>query len=244
MSSFVVAVVVWDGVVSDADARDGTEALQTQIDAHFAEAWRVSAQVEVISHTAHLPRAWGVIVGRRSSLAERGYRELTVSGRPLTIVEPVPGRDWTLPASRQLLQMLANPYADLAAYDQAPPDTRELVPIQVCAPVDGDEDAYPVQVRSGREWLVGNFVFPTWFQRGPQPAPFDHLGHAGAPLELGEHGGHAWVLDVPSGRWTLRRREPGRAEAARVPLAAAAPFALDRVRLTSSQELANVHLPP
>ena len=244
MQSISVAIVVWDDVVAGADVEAGTEALQTQLDAHFADEWHVSAHLCVLGPTDRRELAWGLIVGERAKVIERGYRDLTVSGMPLAIVEPVPGQDWTLPASRRLLQMLANPYADLAAYDSGPPDTRVLVPIQVCAPVAGAEDAYPVHVRGGKEWLVANFVFPTWFRRGPQPAPFDHLGHTGGPLELGQHGGHAFVLDLAANAWKVRSRAPGQPEAPPAPLDPSGPFTLDAVRLVPTQDPSRVHLPP
>jgi len=244
MASIEVAIVVWDDVVDEADVAGGVEALQAQIDAHFADAWRVSAHLEVISLADSRRSAWGLIVGNRDALTERGYRDLTVGGLPLAIVEPVPGQDWTLPASRALLQLLANPYADLAVYDSAPPGTRELVPVQVCAPVSSGADAYPVRVDGSRDWLVANFVFPTWYQRGPQPAPFDHLDHTSGPLEIGEHGGHVVVLDVPTGRWRVRTRAAGQAEAAAAPLEAAGQIGLDAVRLVTTQEPDRVHLPP
>jgi hypothetical protein len=220
MQCIPVAVVNL-AAISDADMEEGVEALQTQLDAHFAEAWHISAQLETIGPDEFRPHAWGLVLGTSvQELTDMGYRDLTGHGLPLAKVGLDGRHRWTYPASRMLLQLLANPYGTLAACGAAPPDAPDLVLLEVCAPVWESRNRYMVQVSSGREWPVSDFVYPSWYQPGELPAPFDHLRNTDGPREISRLGGHAVLFDLASGRWKLRTREAGQTRTTEGPLPA------------------------
>ncbi|HXM57950.1 MAG TPA: hypothetical protein VOB72_21315 [Candidatus Dormibacteraeota bacterium] len=233
MQAIKVAVVTWFAAHDDPVVRDGREALQTQVDTDFRQAWNLSAHLDVIGNDQvqhHMPDHWGLIVYDDSTadVPDR-YGDLTHGGLPLAKAYVPPGVQWTLPASRALLQMLANPRGDLAVYDEVDPETNRFVAIRVCDPVQSDDDAYQVQVDDGTWWPVSDFVYPSWFRTlDPDDARLDRQGRVSMPFQLSTSGGLAYVFEVSSSRWWVRSTEGGQPETTRPVAPGAMPAVLRR----------------
>jgi hypothetical protein len=219
MQTITVAVVNLADV-SDGDIENGVEALQMQLDAHFAEAWHISAQLETLGPDEDRPHAWGLVLGHTiEQLRMLGYRDTTKHGLPLALVGVHNEQPWTYPASRQLLQMLANPYGRLAACGTAPPDPPDLVLLDVCAPVEDSGNIYVVQVSGDGEWPVSNFVYPSWFQPGG-PRPYDYLRRVRGPREISALGGHLVFFDLAQQSWMVRTESASSGDASVSPMLA------------------------
>lgn len=206
-----VAVVNHSTAITDHDAAAGVVAMQKQIDEDFGPVWNVDARLRFVGKDGlrgSLPDHWGLVLVDDPSQGEQlGYHEVTTAGLPLStiVVSRIPqGHDWTHTASHELMEMLADPGADLAVYSRPDETTHRIYAHEVCDPVAAYEDGYAVR---GRQ--VSNFVHPGWFHSASGPAAdangrFDERGLIGAPLEL-RPGGYIGVLDPTTLTWSILR---------------------------------------
>ncbi|HXM57891.1 MAG TPA: hypothetical protein VOB72_21020 [Candidatus Dormibacteraeota bacterium] len=206
-----IAVVNHSAKITDADAAAGVAAMQKQVSEDFGPVWNVDARLEFAGKDRlrdSLPGHWGLILlDDQDQSEELGYHDLTSSGLPLAtiLVSHVPsGLDWTHPASHELMEMLADPTADLAVYSRPDDANHRIYAQEVCDPCAAYEDGYVV---AGRQ--VADFVFPNWFRPAPShpstPAAngrFDERGLIKAPLELRPHG-YVAVLDPAAFTWSI-----------------------------------------
>jgi len=200
-----VAVVNHSTKVTDADAAAGMAALQKQVSEDFGPVWNVDATLEFAGKDRlqdSLPDHWGLILLDDEAQADQlGYHEVTTSGLPLAtvLVGNIPaGQDWTHAASHELLEMLADPTADLAVYSRPTDATHRVYAQEVCDPCAAYDDGYQV---AGRQ--VTDFVFPSWFRTaapGVAAARYDERGLIKAPLEVRPHG-YIPVLDAATFTW-------------------------------------------
>jgi hypothetical protein len=173
------------------DVAEGVAALQQQVSQDFAPVWNVDAELSIIQLGDHPPGAWGLVL-----LDDRPYAEITSAGLPLAQVRvnSVPhGQDWTHTASRELLEMLANPWiAGIVAH--LTEGTTELYAREVCDPCSAYANRY-LRGPEGRQRPVSDFVFPGWFGAcDERSARLDERSLVRAPFEV-LPGGYAWVFD-------------------------------------------------
>jgi hypothetical protein len=206
-----IAVVNHATAITDADAAAGVAAMQKQVSEDFAPIWSVDAELRLVDRgglRGSLPDHWGlVLVDDAAQTDELGYHELTANGLPLATIQVkrIPrGHDWTLTASHELLEMLADPTADLAVYSRPDEATHRVYAREVCDPCAAYEDGYVVE---GRQ--VADFVFPSWFHGLPghlaKPdanGRHDERGLITAPLEI-RPGGYVGVFDTGTFTWSL-----------------------------------------
>ncbi len=196
----------------DEDVARGVAALQKQISEDFAPVWHMDARLQLVRKDCaaeRRPNAWGLILLDQEGDARRlGYHDLTSSGLPLSKVfvnRIGKGRDWTHTASHELLEMLADPDINLAAYSRPDALTQFMYAREVCDPCAAYEDGYEVLER----W-VSDFTFPAWFQpdaltRFKNPTTrtrFDERGLIKAPFEL-RPGGYIGVFDSSISAWRM-----------------------------------------
>src|SRR5204863_985342 len=108
----LISIINASTAVSDADAKPVVEALQQQVDDHFAPAWGSSAHLNFVPKGGHPdPGSWWLVILDSSDQAGAlGYHDLTQEGLP--IAKAFAGSDiqygysWSVTVSHELLEML------------------------------------------------------------------------------------------------------------------------------------------
>src|SRR5689334_9974201 len=122
-----IAVINQSTLVALDEIRRVTAALQKQLDGDYAAIWGLTARLEIHDAASVPSDAWQLVVLDDSDQANAlGYHELTSFGRPLgkVFVRSVQqsGGAWSVAASHELLEMMADPDINLAAEGYAPND--------------------------------------------------------------------------------------------------------------------------
>jgi hypothetical protein len=185
--SYRVAVINESTIVSDAVVKAAMAALQTQVRHDFAPAWGVDAELTFIAKQAEAPPgSWRLVVEDNSRQPGFiSYHTLTEEGLPEVHVGVRDARqadwEWTMGASHELLEMLANPRLNLSIFVSADGRKGRLYTREICDPVSSARLAYQIDGVT-----VSNFVYPAWFEffRKPGSAQFDHRGHVNAPFDV------------------------------------------------------------
>jgi hypothetical protein len=185
--SYRVAVMNESTMVPDADVKAAMAALQTQVRRDFAPAWGVDAELTFVAkHAEAPPGSWRLVVEDNSRYPGfTSYHTLTEEALPEVRVAVCDTRqaqrEWTMAASHELLEMLANPRLNLTIFDSADGRKGRLYNREICDPVSSARLAYQTDGVT-----VSNFVYPAWFEsfRTPGSAQFDHRGHVNAPFEV------------------------------------------------------------
>src|SRR5579884_2751040 len=201
-----VAVINESTAVTDADMPAVVAALQKQVSSEFAAAWGIDAALHWIPKEIQPNQAfWQLVILDDSDQADAlGYHETTADGLPLgkvfarTTLQD--GGQWSVTASHELLEMLADPEINLSVFVQDGATSGRLYAYEVCDPVEND-----VYLIDGI--AVSDFVLPSWFEPATAgvtpPAPFDFLKQLRAPLPALLPGGYIGVFNVGDGSgWT------------------------------------------
>ncbi len=198
-----VAVLRETDEINDAEAERVVSALQSQVREHFGPAWGIEAQIMFV--TGGPPRgAWWLVLLNDTDQADAlGYHDLTDEGMPLGKVFlrscAKHGLSWSVTASHETLEMLADPDVNLTVLrETSDGEDSELYSYEVCDPCEADEFGY--EISSVR---VSDFAFPAWFEsfhkRGV--SQFDYYGRISEPFQL-LAGGYASVRRIKTkGDW-------------------------------------------
>jgi hypothetical protein len=195
-----VAIVNESTVVNDTDMPPVVAALQKQVSGEFCAAWGIDARLVLVPRGQKPdPMLWQLIIADDSDQAQAlGYHETTATGQPIGFcfakTTAQDGGQWTVTASHELLEMLADPAINLTVLDQGPRRIAYLFAFEAADPVE--EATYLID---GVQ--VSDFVLPSYFQGqaidGATPAgPFDHLGQLAHPLPAMLAGGYLSVLKI------------------------------------------------
>jgi len=212
MATIHVAVINASTVLPDSAVQAAVPDLQTQVHRDFAPAWGLDAELTFVPKGAQpLPAAWQLVILDNSDQAGAlGYHDVTAQGLPLGKV--FAGTDlqyhlqWTVTASHELLEMLADPEINLTVFVQPTASRGTLYAYEVCDACEADTFGY----RIGNT-LVSDFVYPTWFEPSLKPGStqFDYGKHIQQPLAL-LAGGYIGVFDVTRGTgWHQLTAEAG-----------------------------------
>jgi hypothetical protein len=205
VANIKVAILNASTVLKDSDVSKAVPALQTQVRQDFAPAWGIDADLSFVPKGSSPPSdAWWLgILDNSDQAGALGYHDLTDQGLPLGKVfagtDLQYGLQWTVTASHELLEMLADPDINLAAYVDQPNGGMRLYAYEVCDPCEADEVGYKVDGTA-----VSDFVYPAWFEsfRKAGSAQFDQQRQISAPFQL-LAGGYIGIFDCPSGNgWT------------------------------------------
>ena len=200
--SYRVAVLNHSTLVSDDEVKTAVAALQTQIHRDFAPAWGIDAELVFVAKDSEpAPGSWWLVVEDNSEYPGAvAYHTLTSEGLPQVKIAvgnaKQAGWEWTMAASHDLMEMLANPMLNLTVFVAADNGTSgKLYVREICDPVSSPEYTYKID-----GVVVSNFVFPSWFEsfRKPGSSQFDYGNHLSAPFELGK-GAYMTVFDVKDG---------------------------------------------
>lgn len=205
MAQIKISIINAGTAVSDDEVKKAIPALQTQIHSHFAPAWGIDADLSFVPRGKKpAAKSWCLVILDNSDQAGAlGYHDLTKDGLPLGKVfvksDIQYGLQWTVTASHELLEMLADPDINLTAFVQKDNSSGRLYAYEVCDACEADALGYKID-----GVLVSDFVYPAWFEsfRKKGSTQFDHRKLIKEPFQLLK-GGYIGIFDVGSGGgWT------------------------------------------
>lgn len=195
MSNSIVIVNV-DTSVAPAEIIRAAAALQRQVLEHFYPVWGVDATVRAASpESPARDDEWRLELRRVPTIdGALGFHDTTDAGLPRLFdfpeLDAQDGVPWTVTASHEILEALADPQLRRAAQD----NDGVFWATEVCDPVE--RDTYEIDgVR------VSNFQYPAWQEPPPKPSAttrYDHLGLCKGPWEVRD-GGYAQKYDQAKG---------------------------------------------
>jgi hypothetical protein len=200
--------------VADADVQAAVPDLQTQVSRDFAPAWGIDATLTFVPTTGTPnPQTWWLVILDNSDVSGAlGYHDVTSEGLPLGKVfagtDKQYGLSWTVTASHELLEMLADPEINLTVFAQPTDDSGTLYSYEVCDTCEDDSLGYLINAT-----LVSDFVYPAYFEtsRTPGSTQFDQQKQLNAPVPTLLPGGYIGAFDVTSGTgWHQITAEFGR----------------------------------
>jgi hypothetical protein len=199
--SYRVAVLNRSELVSDKEAQAATAALQKQVRRDFAPAWGIDAELTYVPQGgAPEPGSWWLVIEDTGEYAGAvAYHTVTAEGLPQVKISVVNARQaswpWTMGASHDLMEMLANPRLNRTVFVESKNQTGTMYMQEICDPVASPELTYTIDGVT-----VADFVYPAWFEsfRQPGSTQFDHLGHVSAPFTRAE-GGYMHIFEVREG---------------------------------------------
>ena len=195
-----ISIINATTVLNDSEIRPVVEALQKQVSNDFRPVWGIDAKLNFVPATVNPPAGtwWLVILDDSDQAGALGYHDLTPDGLPIGKVfagtDLKYGLTWSVTASHELLEMLADPNINLTVLVQTAA-AGTLYAYEVCDACESDNDGYEIGVVR-----VSDFVFPSWFEdfRTKGSTQFDQGNHIQSPLQL-LSGGYIGAFDVTSG---------------------------------------------
>jgi hypothetical protein len=214
-SNILIAVKNQSSVVSDAAVKKALPSFQRQVSEHFACAWGVDATLQWVPKSKSIPKnAWLLGIFNNSDEAGAlGYHDLTKYGQPLCKVFAKTTIDdgglWTVTASHEILEMLADPNINLCAFDE---HAHRLYAYEVCDAVEADALGYDIDGVT-----VSDFVLPGWFEplHVGKNEQFAFKSKVRAPFEL-LAGGYISYYDLRGGGWQQLNAKTAKGASARV----------------------------
>ncbi|MDR3535512.1 MAG: hypothetical protein P4L71_03340 [Acetobacteraceae bacterium] len=197
--AITVAVINASTVVTDAACASLTAALQKQVSNDFAPVWGIDATLVFVPKGGTPPAGtwWLSILDNTDRALVLGHHELTPDGFPVGKVfagtDKRFGLKWTVTASHELLEMLADPGVNLTVFVHPTEGSGTLYAYEICDPCQDESFAYEIDGIP-----VCDFVHPTYFEtfRAPGSTQFDHMGKLPAPIPGVLQGGYVTSYDV------------------------------------------------
>ncbi|HXY29611.1 MAG TPA: hypothetical protein VEI06_02790 [Gemmatimonadaceae bacterium] len=186
--------------IRDVSARELTTtgaALQKQVVRDFEPIWRISATVAAFAKLDDVPLGyWPVIVMKDIKQSGAAGIHEDKDGQPFALVEYDDA--WTLTASHETLEMLADPFGNrlIAGPSPKPKQGRVEFLVECCDPCEGSEFAYTVN-----GVVVSDFYTPHYFD--PVAAPgvrYSFGGAITAPRQVLKEGYLSWH-HPPTNHW-------------------------------------------
>jgi hypothetical protein len=168
----VALTVEKDKLVSTAELMRVGAALQKQVSRDFAHVWGVHATVSAFGKMEDVPLGYWPVIVTASVNGAAGYHE-DKNGQPFALVEA--GPSWSLTASHEALEMLADPFGKrlMAGTSPKPKQGRVEFLVEVCDPSEDEKYAYMVN-----GVLVSDFYTPHYFD--PVKTAGVHYSYTGA----------------------------------------------------------------
>jgi hypothetical protein len=210
LATIQIAVINESTLLKDADVIPVVAALQQQVSNDFRPVWGIDAELKMISKGTPPPDAswWLVVLDDSDQAGALGYHDLTPAALPMGKIfaasDLKAGTLWTVTASHELLEMLADPDINLSAFVQDADTQGTLYAYEVCDACEDDSFGYAID-----NVLVSDFVTPAWFEsfRAQGSTQFDRMNQIHNPLQLLK-GGYIGVFDVTEGSgWQQKTME-------------------------------------
>lgn len=167
-------------------------ALNEYVSAHLGPVWDVSAELHATDRP--VPGEWSMVFLDRADVAGAlAYHDEEGAPVAKVFVETIQQykASLTVAASHELAEMLVDP---LASFWAATANVQRMVALEVCDPVQGDSLGFDVG-----GFLMSDFVYPAWFDRGSSGVQFDHQKALSAPFQV--HSG-GYVIQMSNGSET------------------------------------------
>ncbi|MEH1771276.1 MAG: peptidoglycan-binding domain-containing protein [Nostoc sp.] len=201
MASIQISLINESTLLTDKELESVLPSLQTQVHRDFAPVWGIDADLTFVPLGGKPnPDSWHLVLLDNSDQADAvGYHDLTDQGLPLGKVfvatDIQAGNQWSVTASHELLEMLADPEINLTVFTQKTQGKVVIYAYEVCDACEPDNFGYLID-----NVLVSDFVYPTWFELFHQPGQtkFDHCNHIQKPFEV-LAGGYIGIFNVSSG---------------------------------------------
>jgi hypothetical protein len=174
-----------------AEIQSVAAALQIQVDKHFGPLWNVAATISPFSALSAVPAGFWPMIVRESidDPNDAGYH-LDENNQPYALIQYA--ADWTLTASHELLEMLADPFGSRLvagpSADPNKPDDQVRYLVEVCDPVESSDYAYTVNGVVVSDFFTPDYHNPT----GSAKARYDYMGHLNAPRQVLDGGYLSW----------------------------------------------------
>jgi hypothetical protein len=156
-------------------------ALQRQVTRDFSPIWGVTATVDAFDSLADLPIGyWPIVVLDDIQRKEESGFHLSWRGLPYALVKY--SDSWSLVASHEMLEMLANPFGS-HTYAALAPDSRiETVEylVEICDPCQAHDNSYVVD-----GIMVSDFITPHYYDAvGSAGVRYSFRGNITQPREV------------------------------------------------------------
>ena len=201
MANIKICIINSSTVLTDDQVKAAVPALQTQVHRDFAPVWGIDADLSFVPNgKSPTPDMWWIAILDDSDQAGAlGYHDLTQDGLPLGKVfassDMKYGYNWTITASHELLEMLADPDINLTVFVKKDETTGTLYAYEICDACEADKYGYKID-----GILVSDFVYPAWFEpfRQKDNTQFDYGKNIDGPFKL-LPGGYIGAFDVTAG---------------------------------------------
>lgn len=176
-------------------------AIQKQVSRDFAPLWQVEGTVSAFASVNQIPIGyWPVIIQDDVDSEEDGIHRTDSNRQPMALVRA--GTNWSLTASHECLEMLADPSGDrlVAGNSVLPQQGRVQYLVEVCDPCESASCGYSVD-----GVLVSDFYTPQYFDPLPSPSVrYSFTGALPGPRAVLEGGYLSWLFPVTGHMWQLR----------------------------------------
>jgi hypothetical protein len=192
-----VALVSEMREVSASEVTRVAAALQKQASRDFAPLWEVNATVDAFVKLDDVPLGyWPVIVMKNIQQSGAAGVHLDKDGQPFALVQY--DESWTLTASHECLEMLADPFGNRLIAGASPKKGQGRVEflVEVCDPCEDASQAYTVN-----EVVVSDFVTPHFYDPvASNGVRYSFGGNLQRPRDVLEGGYLSW-LHPPTKHW-------------------------------------------
>ena len=132
-------------------------AVQKQVTRDFSPIWDIQATVDGFATLDQIPLGYWPVMIMQDVQGAAGFHQ-DKNGQPFAVVEA--GDSWSLTASHEVLEMLADPFGNrvVAGPSPKPDQGRVEFLVEVCDPSEDQEFAYTVN-----DVLVSDFYTPHYF---------------------------------------------------------------------------------
>jgi hypothetical protein len=190
-----LALVADDNVEGQLPLSDLTTvaaALQKQVARDFGPTWGIAATVDAFATLEEVPLGyWHILVGHEGQ--NGGGVHLTKDNQPYALVDLSP--DWTVVASHETVEMLADPWGNrLVAGDSPNPERPGRVEflLEVCDPCEAPTLGYTVNGVRVSDFYTPRYFEPSQPTEGAAGAQYDFMGHIKAPRQVLPGGYLSW----------------------------------------------------
>lgn len=180
-------------------------ALQKQVTRDFTPIWHIRATVDAFESEEDVPQGyWKVSVMDIIPASGAAGFHLDEQGQPYADV--LWSKDWSLTASHEVLEMLADPFGRQIATGPSPKPGQGRVSflVEVCDPCEAAKYAYTINTGSSHEVLVSDFYTPDYFNSQSSPGTlYSFRGNLTAPLQVLNGGYLSWFNPADKHLWQL-----------------------------------------
>ena len=201
MFPLYVALVSETNAIPASEVNRVAAALQKQAVRDFEPIWNVRALVSAFSTLEDVPLGyWPIIVRDDIGFPGAAGIHLDKDGQPFALV--MSGSHWSLTASHELLEMLADPFGNrlIAGTSPKPDQGRVEFLVEVCDPSEAVAFAYQVN-----GIVVSDFYTPHYFDPvGTAGIRYSYTGAITKPREVLKGGYLSWHEPVTNHWWQFQ----------------------------------------